>query len=441
MTREKKGSDSRRVIMDLSFPEGTSVNDGIPKNMYLGEQTELTYAKVDDLVDMVLSHQKPLVWKIDLKRAFRQIPVDPRDYPMLGIAWDQQLYFDTSIPFGVRTGSYCCQRMTNAITYMMKRRNHDIINYVDDLAGCGEPDEAWSGFHHMQDLIARLGLTAAEDKTCEPSDYMVFLGILFNLQDQLLQIPRDRLEDIMCLLRDWQGRSRATKRQIQTILGKLHFIAQCVKPARLFVGRMLEMLRACPQHGYIELSYDFKKDINWFSAFLPLYNGISLMRHLDLESRDQELYADSCLTGCGAVYNGEYYHAEFPEFVQEVNHNIARLEFLNLVIASKLWGAQWKGLRISFRCDNAACCSVLNTGKGRDGYMLQCAREIWYLSARYDFVVTARHVPGIDNIVSDSLSRWHLGKNYRETFHQQTQGRHLREIDVDPYMFKLTATL
>ena len=33
----KKDSNERRVILDLSFPKGTSINDAIPKYYYLGE--------------------------------------------------------------------------------------------------------------------------------------------------------------------------------------------------------------------------------------------------------------------------------------------------------------------------------------------------------------------------------------------------------------------
>ena len=35
-TRPKKGTEDRGVILDLSFPLGGSVNDGIPKDTYLG---------------------------------------------------------------------------------------------------------------------------------------------------------------------------------------------------------------------------------------------------------------------------------------------------------------------------------------------------------------------------------------------------------------------
>ena len=37
----KRGSSTRRVVMDLSFPPGCSVNDGIPQDTYLGEYYKL----------------------------------------------------------------------------------------------------------------------------------------------------------------------------------------------------------------------------------------------------------------------------------------------------------------------------------------------------------------------------------------------------------------
>ena len=37
MSGEKRNSQSRRIIMDISWPPGASVNDGIPKDTYLGE--------------------------------------------------------------------------------------------------------------------------------------------------------------------------------------------------------------------------------------------------------------------------------------------------------------------------------------------------------------------------------------------------------------------
>ena len=40
--------------MDLSFPQGCSVNDGIPSDTYLGDQFKLRLPGIDRLVEFIL---------------------------------------------------------------------------------------------------------------------------------------------------------------------------------------------------------------------------------------------------------------------------------------------------------------------------------------------------------------------------------------------------
>ena len=49
----KRDSQERRVILDLSFPESISVNDGILKDNYLGENISVSYPSVDDLISLI----------------------------------------------------------------------------------------------------------------------------------------------------------------------------------------------------------------------------------------------------------------------------------------------------------------------------------------------------------------------------------------------------
>ena len=49
----KDCADERRVIVDLSWPVGSSVNDGISKDLYLGEVIDLHYASVEQICNMV----------------------------------------------------------------------------------------------------------------------------------------------------------------------------------------------------------------------------------------------------------------------------------------------------------------------------------------------------------------------------------------------------
>ncbi len=49
----KPDSIERMMIVDLTFPEGNSVNSGIRKDSYLGEYIRLRFPKVDNLADLV----------------------------------------------------------------------------------------------------------------------------------------------------------------------------------------------------------------------------------------------------------------------------------------------------------------------------------------------------------------------------------------------------
>lgn len=84
----KRDSSDRRVILDLSFPHGFAVNDGILKNRYLGEEIGLMYPSVDSFASLVRRKGKGcLMYKRDLKSAYRQFPVDPGDLHLLGFSW------------------------------------------------------------------------------------------------------------------------------------------------------------------------------------------------------------------------------------------------------------------------------------------------------------------------------------------------------------------
>ena len=73
MTRDKPDSDTRRTIVDLSWPKGQSVNAGVQKDKYLGSDFVLNYPSVDDIVKRVIElGPGSLLCKVDISRAFRQ---------------------------------------------------------------------------------------------------------------------------------------------------------------------------------------------------------------------------------------------------------------------------------------------------------------------------------------------------------------------------------
>ena len=99
LTRDKPNSDNKRVILDLSFPQGKSVNDGVSKDIYLNTFFELNYPSVDTVENRLkMLGSEALLYKVDISRAFRHIRIDPGDLDLLGLKHDQ-LFLDCTLPF------------------------------------------------------------------------------------------------------------------------------------------------------------------------------------------------------------------------------------------------------------------------------------------------------------------------------------------------------
>ena len=130
----KKGTTDRRVITDLSFPEIGSVNSGIDKDSYLGLPIKTRYPSVDNVVALILNKGPGcMLFKRDMRKAFRQIRVDPGDIHLLSFKWNNKLYSDTVLTMGLRSAAYICQRLTNGVSYICKEEGFEIVNYLDDF--------------------------------------------------------------------------------------------------------------------------------------------------------------------------------------------------------------------------------------------------------------------------------------------------------------------
>ena len=437
MSRPKKDSTDRRIIVDLSWPTGASVNHGIPTDTYLRVPYKLKLPTVDQLADLIVSNGPGShVYVVDISRAYRNLRLDPLSWPLMGIEWNNALYCDISVPFGLRTGAFFCQRTTNAVAHIMNNHKYKVLPYIDDFAGAAPKDSSGAAFDRLKQLLQELGLPIAESKLQPPSCCATWLGITFDSDKMEMYIPLGKVDEIIRLLRQWKSKQSCSYHQLQVLLGKLHYVSRCCRPARLFIGRMLSTLREYYHtRGVISLSDQFKRDIAWWLDFLPAYNGKSLLTHPPTPP-DFHLELDACLTGCGGICEGYYYHCEFPNFILQEVHHIAHLEMLNIVIAAKLFRRQWHGHTVQVICDNAAAVSVLESGRARDPYLLACARELWYICATCDIILQPRHAAGITLQTADSLSRFHLREKFRSAC---AYLKPEKRLEVDARLFKLCA--
>ena len=440
MTRTKRDSIHRRVIMDLSWPPGEAVNHGIAVDFYIDGPATIRLPTVEFMEQRVLELGKgALMYKTDLARGYRQLRVDPSDWHLLGFSHRDLIYLDISPPFGLRTSALFMQRTSQAICYIHGKRGFYSRAYLDDFGGAERGEQrANAALDELQSIMAQLGVKEATHKVCRPATVLVWLGIIFDSLGMTMAIPPAKLAEVMDTLRQWAGRTRATRGEMQSLLGLLQFVASVSPPTRVFSNRMLDNLREMPKRGSESLSLGFKDDLDFFLRLLPRYNGVRILDKSDIQCQ-QHLELDACLSGCGGYSGSEYYTEEFPTPVSAAEHPIAHLELLNVVVAVKTWGACWAGQRVRVVCDNANACTAIQTGRSRDAFMQDCIRELFVECTTRDIELKAEHCPGRLMLRADALSRAHKSAAARDYIQNDLVLQEATRIHIPVGVFELRA--
>ena len=172
----KKLPGEFRVIHNLSYPEGESVNDYIPQEFstvqYATTQNSISFIKEADSVVFMA--------KVDIEAAFRIIPISPQVSPLLGFKWRGSYYMDAVLPMGCSSSCSIFEAFSTALEWiaMNKLGITKVVHIIDDFLFLA-PSHA-KCLHDMKAfmrLCEQLGVPLAPDKTVGPTTALQFLGI------------------------------------------------------------------------------------------------------------------------------------------------------------------------------------------------------------------------------------------------------------------------
>ena len=425
MTAPKKPA-SQRTVYDASFGD-LSLNNATPSDEYLGQPCVYTYPKIDDFRRMVLRcGQGCFLFKRDLARFFLQIPLDPVEYHRVGFLWRGLIFFFIGLAFGLRHSGLQGQKITDALAWIHRRqgletaeeRQFNVINYSDDLGGCETTfARAEESFDKLKVLMDDLGLEESSKKAEAPTQELVYLGVMFDSVAMEMRVPPDKLAEIKSEIGKWSRKTTITKKNLQSLLGKLFWVSRVVRLARVFMGRLLQLLRDMAPTGdntKVKLPVEAGKDLKWWDRFLDHFNGIQMITEEDpfplelsqLLDKPFDVYAgDATPMGGGGFYGRQYWSRLLPRNLQDPSIPIHVKEFLILIVSSKLWGEDWTGRAVTLFCDNMAVVDTINNKKPKDPVLLSLLREFLFIAVSYKFIPVVRKIGTKENYLADHISR------------------------------------
>ena len=111
--------------------------------------------------------------KLDIKSAFRNIPVHPSDWKLLGMKWNGLYYFDTVLPFGLRSAPYLFDQFSCLIEWIIKSKLGipNVIHILDDFFFATRPPrrDCLTALSKILCLFAELNIPVAPRKTFAPA--------------------------------------------------------------------------------------------------------------------------------------------------------------------------------------------------------------------------------------------------------------------------------
>ena len=393
----------RRVIVDFSYPAGRAINDGIPKSTYLEHTVEFSLPSVQSMVSRLNTLGSGcLLYKRDLKSAFRQFSIDPGDYRFTGMSWKNKIFIDTRLAMGLRSSAYCCQSVTEVVAKIAGEKAHVLV-YLDDFGGAELADKATFSFNHLGQLLNFFGLEEAQEKAVAPTTCMDWLGIRFDTVGWTMALKPNKLQDLLTCLPKLLTYKRVKKVLLQKVLGSLVWASAIVRAGVIFFNRLLTLLRKLkrPNHS-IYFSAEAKKDVSWWLQTLKHSKGKcsippSVWTPLTAFS------TDASLDGFGMVWEKR---AIAGLFTMEFDHlDISKKEMITVMAAIKHWFKDLENSKVKIYVDNQACVALLNYGISRSPFLACCLREIQYFLAYYNIEMFAEYIPSKKNHLADLCSR------------------------------------
>ena len=406
-----KKDGSYRIILDLSSPRGSSVNEGISSSAY-----SVKYSSFDDAVALVSSlGGHAFMAKLDIKHAFRLCPVHPQDWPLLGFMWNNRYHFDTRLPFGSRSSPYIFNKFADALLWILifVFGIPFIIHYLDDFFICNNTfNQCHNDMLTMQDAFSELGVPLAPDKIVGPSTKLTYLGIEIDSVAMTIRLPEDKYTALHHQLHSWVSRKKCTKRELLSLIGVLSFCCKVVKPGRIFLRRLIDLSTTVTSlNHHLSLNAEARADIQWWLDFLPTWNGVAIIQAPLQTSHTICLFTDASFSGFGAVFQSRWFSHPWPQ--SYLSHDINFMELFAIVAAVMTWGDHWANQQILFFTDNLTITNIWKFGSCKNKDLMRLVRHLFLFTAQSNINILMQHIPGQSNVLADALSRLQVQKFHR----------------------------
>ena len=414
---EKKTPGEFRLIHHLSFPDGESLNDFIDPDL-----CSVKYTRFDEAIHMVqdMGHAC-LLGKLDIKSAYRLLPVSPAEFDQLGFMFDDKFYFDKAMPFGCSISCASWEKVSTFLEAIAKQQSPvgDLKHYVDDFLFAGEAgtDNCLIIMEKFIFCCDQIGFPIASEKTVWPTTCIVYLGLEIDSMEMVVRMPKEKIEELISKIRLVRDKKTVKLQVMQQLIGSLNFATRVIVPGRPFLRRLINSTKGVTKpHHHVKVTSLMRRDLEMWLHFFEHYNGVSVFHdRFWVNNQDVELFTDSAAgsgMGFGTVFGQKWTCGIWPQAWHDkgITDDITVLELFPIFVCLVIWGKLLQNKKILFHSDNQSVVYILNSMTSKSDNVMVLVRLITLECLRHNMVIKGTHILGKLNVLPDCLSRFCLQK-------------------------------
>lgn len=236
----KKDPGSFRVIHDLSFSKGQAVNDRIPNHLTL-----VSYKDFDHVASLIVSQGVGcLIAKVDIKSAFRVLPIHPDSVHLFGFYFEGSYYMDKCLPMGSSISCAFFECFSSAIRDVLLKNFafHCVSHILDDFIFLAPATSVLclQQLDCFLSLVEYARIPIKSSKTISPTCVAPIHGIEVNTVDFTASLPADKIDKLVQLLAAFKNKRSAHLNVWQSLIGSLSFATRVISPGQPFIRKFID---------------------------------------------------------------------------------------------------------------------------------------------------------------------------------------------------------
>ena len=279
MTRDKPNG-SVRIILNLSSPEGRSVNDGISSADFPAIMSSTSkWLKVINRAGRSCK-----IMKCDWSDAYKHLSVHPDDLDLQWFSWLGQYFCELCLVFGGASSAGLFDRLAKLVLLIVIERAGInpalVIQHLDDICAAAPRGsyilERFDAEFYTVAQMLGVKLAPRDDpqKSFGPSTKGIVLGVVYDTVQWTWAMPQDKFVRLLHDLKLLMDSDHLTQRKLWSIVGKIIHVKALVPSGRynLFHLIVANNVSDDPKCS-VPVSADLKREAWFWFTMLQVCSG------------------------------------------------------------------------------------------------------------------------------------------------------------------------